>query len=144
MRHLVSGIISPIEAASLASEVRYLEFSDDRLAGILGSMSAVFPVSLEAPSYVRVEHKLEGHPWHTDRGARGHMDWCLYSAGVLLTKPETDFTGGGFYFKNDPDTPLFPYCDLITWDSAPENAHSVAKHRGDRRALIMFFGGVDV
>ena len=131
------------EASDLASEVGYLELTDPRLVGILANIASCWPISLEKPSYVRVEHKLEGHPWHTDKGTKGHMDWCQYSAGVLLT-PITEFTGGGFYFRDTPDEPLFPYCDLITWDSAPENAHSVAKHRGDRRALIMFFRGEDV
>jgi hypothetical protein len=143
-RRYVEGVLTASEASDLASEVGYLEFSDPRLAGVVAEIGACWAVSLEAPSYVRVEQRLEGHPWHTDRGAKGHMSWCSYSAGVLLTNPDTDFTGGGFYFQDDPDTPLFPYCDLITWDSASDNVHSVAKHRGNRRALIMFLGGVDV
>lgn len=143
-RHRVEGVLTAAEAFDLASEVGYLEFSDPRLAGVVARIEGFWPVSVEAPSYVRVEQKLDGHPWHTDKGANGHMGWCLYSAGVLLTKPDVDFTGGGFYFQDDPDMPLHPYCDLITWDGSSDNAHSVAKHRGNRRSLIMFFGGVDV
>lgn len=143
MRHFVQGIISPDEAADLASEVKYLEFTDPRLAGILDAVGARFPVSLEEPAYCRVEHKPGGHPWHVDTGTKGHMAWCRYTAGVLLTEPEVDFTGGGFYFHDAPDDPVFHYCDLVTYDDAPENRHCVASHKGNRRVLIMFFGGKD-
>ena len=142
MRHLIEGVFTPSEAADLAGEICYLEFSDPRLDGVLGHIGDLFPISLEKPSYYRVEHKPDGHPWHTDKGTKGHMMWCEYSASVLLTPPDT-FTGGGLYFRDTPDLPLFPYCDLLVWDSAEDNTHKVARHKGDRRTLIMFLGGDD-
>ena len=141
MRHFVNNVITAAEAQSLASEVRYLDFKDARLKCILDIVSGFFPVSYEDPSYVRVEHKAIGHPWHTDQGNTGHMAWCRYSAEVLLTEPLGDFTGGGFYFRDAPDNPLFPYLNLITWDGAKDNVHCAASHKGNRRVLIMFFGG---
>lgn len=144
MRQCIEGALSSDEASNLASEVGYLEFSDVRLGGILGLIGAAFPVSLEAPAYCRVEHKHSGHPWHTDKGANGHMGWCEYSATILLTPP-SEFTGGGIYFRDTgPDVPIFHYLDLWVWDAAAENAHCVAAHKGNRRALIMFLGGIDV
>ena len=96
MRHSVDRILRPHEADDLAQEIGYLDFNDSRLQPILKAVSGFFPVSYEKPSYVRVEHKPEGHPWHTDQGNKGHMSWCKYSASVLLTRPVFDFSGGGF------------------------------------------------
>jgi hypothetical protein len=91
-----------------------------------------------APSYVRVEQKPGGHPWHLDTGTKNHMSWCKYTARVLLT-PEDSFEGGGFYFRDDPNNALFGYRDLILFDQIPPNEHFVASHSGDRRVLLMFF-----
>lgn len=142
VRHLIKQIFTSSEAADLAGEICYLDFSDPRLAGVLAQIRDRFPISTEKPSYCRVEHKLDGHPWHTDKGARGHMAWCEYSASVLLTPPDV-FTGGGLYFKDLPDVPVHHYLNLLVWDDAAENAHRVTRHGGDRRALIMFFGAGD-
>ena len=143
MRHSVGNIINPYQAEDLAKDIGYLDFSDKRLKPILEAVSGFFPVSFDDPAYVRVEHKPEGHPWRTDQGNTGHMTWCKYSASVLLTRPVFDFSGGGFYFRDDPDRPIFAFCDLIVWDGAKENVHSCASHKGDRRVLIMFFGRGD-
>ena len=143
MRHSVDRILRPHEADDLAQEIGYLDFNDSSLQPILKAVSGFFPVSYEKPSYVRVEHKPEGHPWHTDQGNKGHMSWCKYSASVLLTRPVFDFSGGGFYFRDDPDRPIFAFCDLIVWDGDDENVHCCASHKGNRRVLIMFFGRDD-
>ena len=142
VRHLIERIFTPSEAADLAGEICYLDFNDPRLAGVLGQIRDRFPISTEKPGYCRVEHKPDGHPWHTDKGAGGHMAWCEYSASVLLTPPDA-FTGGGLYFKDLPDVPVHHYLDLWVWDDAAENGHRVMRHGGNRRSLIMFFGAVD-
>lgn len=69
------------------------------------------------------------------------MTWCGYSASVLLTKK---FDGGGFYFKDKPDTPVFHYCDCLLYSSGKENEHCVASNSGGRKVLIMFFQALNV
>lgn len=138
-RHLLKGIITPDEAAELASEVRYLDYSDPRLASIVGAIRDVFPINTMEPAYCRVESKPEGHHWHWDKGVNGHMDWCSYSASILLTPPDT-FTGGGFYWRQAPDAPIFHFCDALVFNADKENVHCVARSSGERRALLMFFG----
>ena len=132
--------LTPAEADAIADGVGYRSFDDPLFAGLMGRVRSGAPdVILEEPSYCRVEARPEGHPWHTDLGTAGHMGWCRWSAGMLLTSPDT-FSGGGLYFRDRPDDPLFHYCDLWVWDSGPlENAHCVTRSRGDRRVLIMFF-----
>lgn len=137
MREYVNGVITVNEARSFCRTVGYLDFSDIRLAGILGYIQGFAGVSLSVPSYVRVEDRRQGHPWHTDRGNKGHMGWCDYSGTILLTDPKT-FDGGGLYFSGDEE-PSFHYRDLVFYDSDVSNRHFVASNSGGRKALIMFF-----
>jgi hypothetical protein len=140
MRVIVPGVITAEEAASLASTVGYLDWGDDRLVGILERVREIAPVSLCEGSYVRVEQRPDGCPWHQDTGTAGHMGWCRYTAGILLVSP-SGFTGGGFYFCDEPDKPLFHYCDLLVWSGGDDNVHCVSRNSGERIALLMFFGG---
>ena len=137
MRTCIKNAITIDEAEALRSKSMYLSFEDPRLHNILGMVHGVCDASTDDPAYVRVETKPEGHPWHRDTGSAGHMSWCRYSARLLLN-PESDFTGGGFYFRDEPHTPVYGYRDLWVYDSAPENEHYVASHKGHRSVLLMF------
>ena len=140
MRIRLPGVISDDEACSLAKGVGYLDKSDPRLTGIVRLVLGCAPVDFGGNSYARVEKRPEGCPWHHDTGTKGHMQWCKYSAGILLTPP-TLFSGGGFYFIDRPDEPIFHYRDLLVWGGGEENTHRVARNSGDRVALLMFFEG---
>ncbi len=124
--------ISPVGSASV-----YLSFEDPRLCNVLDLVRSACDASTDGSSYVRVECQKDGHPWHTDTGNTGHMSWCGYSARLLLD-PESSFTGGGFYFKDEPDNAIFGYRQLWIYDPVPENTHFVASHKGQRRVLLMF------
>lgn len=136
----MEGVLGHAEAADLAADVGYLAFSDVRLGGLLRLVADRADVSLAAPSYVRVEARVEGHPWHRDTGTKGHMAWCEWSGSVLLTPP-SEFGGGEFYFRDRPDAPLLHYRDMVLYDGAVENEHFVASNSGGRVALLMFFAG---
>ena len=138
MRWYHRSIITPAAAAEIAADVRYRAFSESLFAGIVRQVLENAPmIALDAPSYIRVEERPSGCPWHNDTGTgSGHMGWCRYSAGVLLTDP-AGFSGGGFHYSDDG--PIFHYCDLAMWDDAPENRHYVASSGGGRKALLMFF-----
>ena len=138
MRELYRGALPPGDALSLSSHVGYREFSEPLISGLIDLIVGAAPVTLEDPSYCRVEARSEGHPWHRDTGTKGHMSWCRLSARILLTPPSS-FTGGGLYFRDRQEEPLFHYGDLLIYDDDPSNEHCVARSRGDRRVLIMFF-----
>tara|TARA_R110000751_G_scaffold264535_2_gene363612 strand:+ start:7288 stop:7722 length:435 start_codon:yes stop_codon:yes gene_type:complete len=140
LRVVFPAVITESQASELAADVGYLEFSDPRVSGLVEIISEIAPVSLDAPAYCRVEQRPEGHAWHQDTGTKSHMGWCKYSAGLLLV-PSDKFSGGGFYFRDNPDNPVFHYCDLLVWSGGSDNVHSVARNSGERVSLIMFFGG---
>lgn len=136
MKLVIPDVISFQKAVDFRSQVTYLQFTDKRLFGILEHIYRVCDASTKDPAYCRVEERSEGHPWHVDKGTKGHMEWCRFSARILLN-PKKDFTGGGFYFRDAPDDPIFGYRSLIIYDST--NAHFVASHKGNRHVLLMFF-----
>ena len=136
MRGLIPSVLTAEECSSLASTVGYLTWQDDRLRPVLSLLSSCLPTASTAdPSYVRVEMRREGHPWHCDKGNRGHMAWCDYSASILLTE---DFTGGEFIFENGKDE-YRHYRDLLYYSRAER--HMVRSHHGNRRVLLMFLHG---
>ena len=142
MRYCVSGALTAGEAESLSGTVGYIDLDDDRLAGLISSVRAVAAIDLSAPSYARVEERVQGHPWHTDEGNKhgGTRGWCRWTAGILLTDPAL-FEGGGLSFRDLG--PIFHYLDLWIW-SAAGTEHFVASNSGGRKVLIMFFrGGAD-
>ena len=138
MRWRFPSVLTAAEAKSLASVEEYKGFDAVAVAPVVGLIGSVADVTLAAPSYCRVEGRREGHPWHCDTGSQGLMAWCRVSASVLLTPPD-EFTGGGFYFRDAPEEPVFHYRDCLVYDDAPENEHCIAANSGGRRALIMFF-----
>ena len=111
MRYCVSGALTAGEAESLSGTVGYIDLDDDRLAGLISSVRAVAAIDLSAPSYARVEERVQGHPWHTDEGNKhgGTRGWCRWTAGILLTDPAL-FEGGGLSFRDLG--PVFHYLDL--------------------------------
>tara|TARA_X000001382_G_scaffold83599_1_gene59151 strand:+ start:1144 stop:1563 length:420 start_codon:yes stop_codon:yes gene_type:complete len=138
VRVCIPNAITPNQAVSLRSKIEYLSFEDPRLSKILTLVQNSCNASIDSPAYVRVECKKEGHPWHTDVGNTGHMSWCRYSARVLLN-PQKHFTGGEFYFKDEPNTPIYGYRQLWVYDHISENTHFIASHKGQRSVLLMFF-----
>jgi hypothetical protein len=137
MRFSVDNAISPDLALDIRSTVGKLQFGDRRLRSLVGFVQSHISVSLDPPSYVKVERKSTGHDWHLDTGSENHMPWCAYSAQILLSRPY-EFAGGGFYFHGE-DGPVDSFCRLLIYDSVPENEHRVLPHSGDRRVLLMFF-----
>jgi|TARA_R110000822_G_scaffold4503_1_gene19395 hypothetical protein len=138
LRKLVEDALTASEALQLAGDIGYHDFGDPLITGLVDKVQGLANISTEKPAYCRVEHRLEGCPWHRDTGTGSHMAWCKFSAGVVLT-PQSEYTGGGFYFRDQPETALHHYRDLIIYDDAVENEHTVARHRGNRRTLLMFF-----
>lgn len=124
----------------------YRDFADPIFAGVISKVLGASPfVSLAAPSYMRVEQRPDGCPWHRDigtgKGGSGHMTWCVWSGTLLLTPPDS-FEGGGLFFRDAPDVAVHHYCDLVLSDDAPENEHRVASNSGGRIALLMFLSEV--
>ena len=132
--------MTPGEAADLAAEPGYLSFTDPRISGVVSKAHYLADVWLGGPGYARVERRFSGHPWHHDTGTKGHMGWCAWSASILLVSRDR-FSGGGFYFRDMADQPIFHYLDMVLYDGAPENEHYVASNSGERVVLIMFFAG---
>lgn len=139
MRACLPRAITVAQANALSEAVGYLDFEDPKVSGLVRIIREFAPISTVSPAYCRVEHRPEGHPWHQDTGTIDHMAWCKYSASILLTDPK-EFTGGGFYFRDNPDDPIFHYLDLLFFSGGRDNAHQVTRNSGERKALIMFFG----
>lgn len=128
--------ITPEQANNFV--VGYCKFTDPVIADLVELVRGEYSdISTGNAAYVRVEDRLEGHPWHIDVGNNGHMSWCHVSARMLLS-PEATFSGGGFYFRDQPEKPYFNYLDLMVYTSAT-NEHMVASHSGSRKVLLMFF-----
>jgi len=142
LRDKIEGVLTPSQAKDLREYIGYRDFAEPLIAPLVSLLRERIPIITEPPAYCRVERRPEGHPWHHDTGPRGHMGWCRFTAGCVLT-PQEMYTGGGFYFRDDPETASHHYCDLVFYDDAVENEHTVASHRGDRRVLLMFFRGPD-
>ncbi len=130
------NVITPEQARKFV--VGYCKFTDPVISDLVEMVRAEYPdISAGNAAYVRVEDRLEGHPWHRDTGNNGHMSWCYVSARILLS-PEGTFNGGGFYFRDDPETAHYGYLDLMMYTSQ-ENEHMVGSHSGERKVLLMFF-----
>jgi len=142
MRWYAPGVLTEAQGAELAAEVRYREFGEPIIRDVVKQVQNFAPVNLADPSYARVEERPAGCPWHHDTGTgKGHMGWCKFTAGILLTDPR-GFDGGGFYFRDKG--PIHHYLDLSVWDDAPENEHCVTSNSGGRITLLMFFQGGEV
>jgi len=138
LREIIPAVLSPGECKDLAATVDYLQLSDPRIAKVLGTIREYTEVTLDDPSYCRVEDRREGHPWHSDVGNNSHMDWCKTSARVLLD-PVHMFDGGAFYFRDEHNLALFGTGDLILYSTDDRNnEHMVARSNGTRRVLLMF------
>ena len=119
-------------------QVGYQKFDHPVIARQIDLIRKTFPdVDTTGRAYCRVEQRRQGHPWHFDTGTNGHMTWCYVTGRVLLSDPDSDFEGGGYYFRHDPTTAVFGYLDLVFYTSA-DNEHFVASHSGERRVLLMF------
>lgn len=139
---ILAELLSRDDIDDLAAEVQYLDFDHPVISRLVYKLRETYPnLSTEPPAYCRVEHTPGGVPWHTDTGTASHMAWCAFSARVLLTEPEKDFTGGAFYFADAPHKPIFGFGELMHFRS--DIKHCVSRHNGNRRVLLMFFGEDD-
>ena len=116
MRDCLPGVLSPEEAAALAGDVNYRDFDEPVIAGLVSLLRDRVSIDTSSPSYVRVEDRPAGCPWHFDAGR--HMAWCSWSAGILLTPP-SGFSGGALHFR-DVEPGIFHYCDMWFWSGDEE------------------------
>ena len=133
-RIVVPDVLEPVQRDLLAKEVGYKGFDDPLVSPVIEAVQGKFTVTLEDPSYVRVECRKEGHDWHLDNGK--HMPWCEVSASVLLTEKPADAVGGILQFHDI--VPDQKPGELWAWDTQEENRHRVSAHDGWRICLLMF------
>lgn len=137
VRIVIPDVLDATQCDLLASNVEYKMFNDPLVRPVIEAVQGRFEVSLEDPSYVRVECRREGHDWHLDNGK--HMPWCEVSTSVLLTEKPVDTAGGVLQFHDIvPDQRLG---ELWMWDTQEENRHRVSAHDGWRICLLMFLQG---
>lgn len=140
-REHFTSVLGVGDVQRLAHDIGYCGFDDVIIRNIVELVEAVVPIDLSEPSYCRVSDSNTGTVWHDDHGTKKHMAWCDYSASMLLT-PSSDFTGGGLYFDDAPDLAIHHFNELIVWSNDDVcNRHYVAKSRGSRIVLLMFFQG---
>lgn len=131
-RHL-KNVLTEEQAAAIAAQVGPRDFFEPLIEPIVNTVRRYAKVGTQHPAYCVVEAKPDGHDWHTDTGNNGHMQWCGYSASILLTDPNK-FTGGNFQTR---DGSYSHYLDMLLYSSDLE--HAVDPSDGDRRVLLMFF-----
>ena len=137
MKLLIPHVMSSDHAEELSEGAHQRDFFEPLIEPITQKVSEHVEVDFSHPSYCEVQHYPTGHGWHKDTGNFNHMDWCGYTASVLLTPPE-DFAGGKFYFE-DEDEPIINYLDLLIYSS--DVVHRVTPHGGNRRVLLLFMKG---
>ena len=92
-------------------------------------------------SYFKIERKPDGHEPHYDTGSNQHMNWCDYSASILLSNPDLIYSGGVVHFKNKIIRPEQHYLTCVNYRSNEKenlNKHFVTSHRGTRIVLLIF------
>lgn len=139
-RLAIPDVLSASQCALLADEVCYKRFTDPIVDVVTDAVQARFNVDFDAPSYVRVECRKDGHDWHCDNGP--HMPWCGVSASVLLTERPLGAVGGLLQFHDF--TPDQKPGELWVWDTQGENRHKVSAHDGWRVCLLMFLQAKNV
>ena len=136
-RSLLPNVIDDKTSRAIASYSGRVELFDPLIYPLVRLVQKDHRVSTEHPSYATVEHKPEGHGWHTDTGNSGHMQWCVLTASILLTPPSS-FSGGEFFYR-DSNNRYVHYRDMMIYSSDEE--HCVRPHSGERKVLLMFFKG---
>ena len=137
VRVVVPDALDATQCGLLANEVGYRGVDDPLVSPAVEAVRGKFDVTLEDPSYVRVECRKEGHDWHLDNGK--HMPWCGVSASILLTERPDDGVGGVLEFADD--VPAQKPGALWVWDQDKQNRHRVTPHNGWRICLLMFLQG---
>ena len=92
-------------------------------------------------SFFRIEQKATGHDPHYDTGSKKHMEWCGYSASILLSNPDLIQSGGIVHFKNKIIRPEQHYLTCVNYRSNQKenlNKHYITSHRGKRIVLLLF------
>lgn len=133
MIHQIPKVLSKTKAQTIGKLIAKREFTEPLIEPLVHRVSSIVDISLAHPAYAKVEHKHDGHPWHTDTGNQQHMSWCRWTATVLLTDT---FEGGELFFRNLKG-PVDNYLNLLIYSSDEE--HRVNPHEGDRHVLLMFF-----
>ena len=157
----ISNAITPQQAAELCDLHRKIagqklqrkQWDLPVIQNLLQAMQQAAGVELvqQAPSYIALEQKTQGHPVHADgcvytsKGWQpNHMAWCQWSASVLVSDPAL-CSGGVVKFEDLTVTPAEHYCSLYVWPSHPDSGyspavHSVDPHSGCRVVLLFFMG----
>ena len=155
----ISQAITPQQAAELCDlhrkiagqKLKRQHWNLPVIQNLLQAMQQAAGVELvqQAPSYIALEHKTQGHPVHADGcvyTAKGwqpnHMSWCKWSASLLVSDPAM-CSGGVVKFQDLSVTPSEHYCSLYVWPSHPDSGHapelhSVTPHSGCRIVLLFF------
>tara|TARA_B100000686_G_C16599419_1_gene867822 strand:- start:452 stop:856 length:405 start_codon:yes stop_codon:yes gene_type:complete len=129
----IPNVLTEEQASELAKDVGRREFYEPLIKPLVNIVSQYVEIVISHPAYCRVEFKPNGHDWHKDTGNNNHMQWCTFSASVLLTDPNS-FIGGNFHTRNGSYS---HYLDMLLYSSDVE--HAVDPSDGNRRVLLMFF-----
>ena len=143
MRWMVPNFITEDEAdwlRSLRSSSKII--NREELADIFARIAFTIEdltdckLSMEKPSYNRIESRSEGHPVHIDTGTKGHMLWCAYGSTLLFQKSDT---GGQLIYPElgESVSPEEHYLSLVFHSS--DEPHEVSPSSGDRKVLLCFF-----
>lgn len=151
MRLFIPNILTEQEASYLRMNIPHTALIRGRwdypgVDKIVNIIKEHAPISTDG-GYFIIENTKEGHDKHYD-GCEldlqpNHMDWCAYSASILLTDAST-FEGGTFHFYEPEESHREDhYRSLVLYSSAAHNdpqMHSVTPHKnGNRTVLLMFF-----
>ena len=141
MRKIVKNVLNENEAAKLMSlPCTLIKDFKNKVINRIIKKCINSPVTLNSPSYYRVERTGGKHDWHVDTGSDGHMKWCKYGISVLLSKPGQ---GGVFKYKNPSQefSQEEHYLNAIVHTS--DEVHKREKANKDRTVLLIFLEGID-
>ena len=134
MRHLVKNIISKKDAKILCT-LNTIDFNNSIIKNIISKLENIIGrVSLNKPSYLKIETSKNGHDWHKDTGTNNHMSWCNYGVSILLKKTNNSL----FRYRNPKKkyTQEEHYLNAILHSS--DEWHMVEKPEKGRTVLLMF------
>ena len=100
MRKIIHDIITEEESRKLSGGRKLLAGTTDPvMLKILDRLRNEGCFAMCDKSYSRREEKSDGHPWHTDTGSFGHMQWCRFGCSMLM--PNCTFEGGALKYEKD-------------------------------------------
>ena len=134
MIRFLPNVLSADECQYFRTFKQHVPWTDPIINNLCYDISEIAAINTADPAYARVETRKEGHPWHTDKGTQGHMQWCTFAASILLSHPD-EFAGGRYQTRTEY-APVEQGMMVLT---SSDVEHKVHKHSGDRTVLLMFF-----